>query len=103
MGGGGRGGAKLSRGANSIRVLNRGNTVSVIKKHTLALLCSLYTVKLLYSGHHQDHVKGPAIRSCPLDKLVFRCFGPLSLKSPANNFYHCYFCTVSAKKVFFNF
>ena len=36
--------------------------------------------------HYHERVKVSAIRSCPLYKPVFRCFGPLSLKSPTNNF-----------------
>ena len=71
--------------------------VIVIKKHMLALLglvmITLYCETSLMR-HYQERVKVSAVRSFPLYKLVFRCFGPLSLKSPTNNFYQCYFCAV---------
>ena len=71
--------------------------VIVIKKHMLALLGLVMIILYCETSlmrHYQERVKMSAIRSCPLYKLVFRRFGPISLKSPTNNFYQCYFCAV---------
>ena len=73
------------------------------KKHTLALLWSLDTVKLLSSGHLQDRVKVPLLgANCPLYKLGLRCFGHLLLKAiPIIVTTAIY--ALFAKKVIFNF
>ena len=45
-------------------------------------MITLYCETSVYSGHLQDRVKVPLLgASCPLYKVIFRCFGHSLLKA----------------------